>query len=1020
MSQHSPSPAAVQGGAGPHVHAATSAAEKGHPDAPPTPEDIARWLALLIGDDRGIEVRAPKHSDGRKTTNQVLRFGAGGYDAAVKVASRLSGKAPSVYVVMNGIKPNLPQTKGGAKAADIPGRRWLLIDCDPVRPADASSADAEKAAALDLANTVRAHLDGQGWPEPVFADSGNGYHLLYRLDLPADDESTAAVKGTLEALAARFDTEGARVDPKVFDLPRLVKAYGTLACKGENTPERPHRYARVLDAPAAPAPVPADMLRAVAESAPAKGKGFDLAGEVERKRAATEAATGTATKGGGNRKPAAGPDVESRAVAYMAKCEPAISGQNGHSKAFKAACKVGPGFNLPPEDAFRLLWDHFNPRCVPPWSEKELRHKVDEAYKKEEGRGFLLDATRDRNGTRPPAAVKLYTPSADPGATAPEPAKVERAPIEVSTDRHIVLAETLAALPADPDLYTRGNVLVKVEHAPKDEDVARLAGGVELRKAGGSVRVSMVGEAGLSCRLTALAEFYTWVKDKNGEDTPKPAHPPTWLVKAVLENDVFPKVRPLRGVAEVPFPRPDGGGMVTAPGYDPRTGFFLAPSVDVGRLPDAPTQQDAREAAALLCGLVDQFPFATEDDRAVWLAGLLTVIARPAIDGAVPGFAYVGNRAGTGKGKLIDALSLIGAGRPVPCTSCPTDDAEMTKLKVALALSATPAIHLDNIDEGRTYGSGVLDSALTSMTVTDRILGQSKTTDGLELRCCWFLSGNNITPAKDAYRRWLVCNLVTELERPEERGDLKIPDLAAHIRANRDALARAAVVILKAHATAGRPNGGWPPLGSFEQWDRIVRGAVWYATGRDCNATRRQAAEESPERLDRLALLEAWAALPQGGPNGRGVTAEDAGRLAAGEHGAPTDYPALADALTRFSHDGRIPNARKIGNLLRSMGDRNIGGMAFRVRGHFRRSALWHVARVDASPPSSRESARQDAGQCESRESGESVSGYPTRGADCHSDVMVCGVNPLEIGGGAERTHKTHQTHTGDREAFTV
>jgi P4 family phage/plasmid primase-like protien len=111
------------------------------------------------------------------------------------------------------------------------------------------------------------------------------------------------------------------------------------------------------------------------------------------------------------------PDVETRALKYLERCEPAVSGQNGHNKAFKAACKIGPGFDLPHETTLRLIRDHFNPRCVPPWSEKELQHKVEDAYRVEERRGWLRDA--DRNGHRPRAkgnggAATINLPEAIP------------------------------------------------------------------------------------------------------------------------------------------------------------------------------------------------------------------------------------------------------------------------------------------------------------------------------------------------------------------------------------------------------------------------------------------------------------------------------------------------------------------------------------------------------------------------------------------------------------------------------
>jgi primase-polymerase (primpol)-like protein len=568
-----------------------------------------------------------------------------------------------------------------------------------------------------------------------------------------------------------------------------------------------------------------------------------------------------------------------------------------------------------------------------------------------------------------------------------------RPAIEVNTERHRVLAETLAVLPLDPALFTRGDVLVRINH--ETEENVRLAGGVELRQAAGSARVVMLAEAGLGCRLTALADFVAWSIDRSGEWVCKPAHPPPWLMKAVLENGSYPGVRPLRGLAEVPFPRPDGS-LVVAPGYDPATAVFHAPTVALDPLPERPDQAAAQAAAQALLELVEQFPFASDDDKAVWLAALLTVLARPGIAGPVPGIALVANRAGTGKGKLIDVVGILATGKPVPCTTYPKDDEETRKVKIALALAATQIVHLDNLDEGSLYGCGPLDSAVTSLEVNDRITGTAKITGGIELRPAWFLSGNNVAPGKDAFRRWLVCNLLTELERPEERNDLVIPDLLAHVRTHRAELVRAGLIILQAHAAAGRPTGGWAPLGSFEEWDRGVRAATWYATGWDCNATRRQAADEAPERLNRLALLEAWRTLPGGGEGGHGVTAAEARRLAelkvepADSRTTPEPrHPALVDALERFGRDGKLPSPRSIDNTISALSRQNIDGWAFRKVGERLRSSLWTVCQVRPNTQNTRKEGQKLPNAYESDESDESGPGSAHAILHSYPDVMM-------------------------------
>lgn len=85
-----------------------------------------------------------------------------------------------------------------------------------------------------------------------------------------------------------------------------------------------------------------------------------------------------------------------RARAYLAKMEPAISGSGGHAKTFEAAL-VCKGFDLSEADALALLSSEYNPRCQPTWTERELRHKVDSAYKDgARARGYLLAERPER------------------------------------------------------------------------------------------------------------------------------------------------------------------------------------------------------------------------------------------------------------------------------------------------------------------------------------------------------------------------------------------------------------------------------------------------------------------------------------------------------------------------------------------------------------------------------------------------------------------------------------------------
>lgn len=248
---------------------------------------VAENLRVLWEPGEVREVRIPTH--GRAGTI------SGYFDdptEAARALIRYDGRVPGIYVTLNPVDPALlaraanrlrARAKETTSDAQVVRRTWIGLDFDPVRPSGVSSTNEEHEAALARAREARAFLAGHGWPDPVLADSGNGAHLLYRVDLPPDDASRELVDKVLRAVAVYLADDRISVDLKVGNAARIWKVYGTMACKGDNTKDRPHRRARIVELPGQLKVVPVDRLEAVAALAPTpqappqrQGGRFDL------------------------------------------------------------------------------------------------------------------------------------------------------------------------------------------------------------------------------------------------------------------------------------------------------------------------------------------------------------------------------------------------------------------------------------------------------------------------------------------------------------------------------------------------------------------------------------------------------------------------------------------------------------------------------------------------------------------------------------------------------------------------
>ena len=210
--------------------------------------EVRRALRLLIAPGERHEIRCLPGGRCKIVSGDDL-------DAATDAACSLDG---TIYYSLNPIS-NVAER---ANKSTVVRRTWMLVDVDPVKAADASATEAEKAKAAEVVSAINDHLLSIGWPAPLIIDSGNGWHLVYRVDLPNDKLSHQIIKQCIYALADRFDTEHAKVDRAVHDPARISKVPGTWSRKGVDTVDRPHRMARVAFEPESLDVVPVAAIKA--------------------------------------------------------------------------------------------------------------------------------------------------------------------------------------------------------------------------------------------------------------------------------------------------------------------------------------------------------------------------------------------------------------------------------------------------------------------------------------------------------------------------------------------------------------------------------------------------------------------------------------------------------------------------------------------------------------------------------------------------------------------------------------
>ena len=757
------------------------------------------------------EVREIRFLNGTGSSSKIKLKGARLVPNQLNEIHHFISQGYSCFITIN---PLHESTERYANDDDVLRRSNILIDIDVEKnngEDNASKIDGAKSYCSNVIKNLTTAIPSI--QVRSVAVSGNGVHLLITADLANDTAANEAVKRFLKNLAMLVPSHAFIIDSNVANASRLTRLIGAPNFKSKDA--RPtYRF----------------------KNPKTEGKPITIKDLEEFNSKFTDQAP--RNKIHLPAPPSSGrndPSTVFRARRYLAKCPPSIQGQNGSDALFEAACRLIKGFLLDSETALVLLIE-YNQLCLPPWPERELRRKLDEAAKSKFPDGYLLNAPGFQ---QPVSTVHIHGSQKNTVGTElvpvqnPEPIhpKIDLI-IDGCIDLHNTISVLRPVLERLPTVFQFGQKLVRVD----------IGSGGSF--ATGSQYVeddwATIKDVNVSWLSANIPKHVNFLKE-GPRHTRHKTSAPDRIYQALIDDVDWNSIRPLKGVSYTPIIRPDGT-FWDQQGYDERTGFWNCSHIRLN-ISGTVTQEDAKRSADNVMRLVSDFPFANEDYAAVWLCLCLTILARPAIDGTVPMFPITANTRGTGKTKLAELASMIATGKTPALTPWPDSgsttanralDSEIQKILLATAIEGSRTLVFDNIRSGGGLGSPSLDCAVTAGTFGGRILSKSENRS-VPWQTIVIGTGNNINLVSDAGRRTWPIYLETPLEQPENRADFEIDDLMKHVKENWAGYLKDLFIILVGHAQAGRPGPTDSPPRDFVQWHHIIRNAVWWATGNDAN-----------------------------------------------------------------------------------------------------------------------------------------------------------------------------------------
>lgn len=412
--------------------------------------------------------------------------------------------------------------------------------------------------------------------------------------------------------------------------------------------------------------------------------------------------------------------------------------------------------------------------------------------------------------------------------------------------------------------------------------------------------------------------------------------PPQRVISALMDAPEYKHLPVLKGLAHQPHLSPEGS-IINKSGYHPETGMYGVFLEKDFNISDTPTKKNAEDALQTILGLLNEFPFADEADGAAALSAILTATVRTSLPLA-PMYHVRAPQISSGKSFLCEIISKF-ASSAIPTSSpFPQNDEECRKHILSVLLRAPAVVSFDNLTND-IVAYDTFCAILTSTQLTDRILGVSKTTT-VSTRTLFLSNGNNVGPLQDMARRCNVINLDPACEIPAAR-TFNNPNVLKELSDNRALYVSAALTIIKAWITSGKPKADCKTIASYTEWSDYCRQPLLWLGLPDPASNMFKTMSDDPERETLGQVLTLWDELFGNTPK---MVRDIINCISEPDFDGPASD--LKELIEDIALDKHTINRRRFGSWIKRNANKIVGGMKFvRYEGKLS-AAAWRVEKV--------------------------------------------------------------------------